>query len=429
MIIRDGPYEQLWAFPCDNSVISVAATPNCSLISAATVGCSVYLLDDEGNLLWKNKEPLDNEGWATALSADGKLVAVGTANKKPSDGAIHVFGSDGSSVWSRRVRAPVWSLSFSADGKTLAAACWNDHLYLCVRSGPGYDVREINLSKHGVTGGLYGVKLSPNGLVCVVAAYDRGLFVFDRDGELLQRVDSNEGLYNITICENTSKIVAGTRGGSFLVCDLENSGPPKLSQRISQRPLCGIAASADGLVVACGSFDGRAVLSTRRGDTLWELETKGEIWSTAMSGDGALVCIGGGDHAVRLIRNHCHSSALQEVQAVEAGVSAQGVRLQSESLNQLSNIYLKYGLVQYRLQEDERARECVPRDPLSAESVEVFLEGRPGCFPEALPSALRPCLSPDGGFEVHGRGAALPGRSERRGTSVGRIKTSSGMLC
>lgn len=226
MIIRDGPYEQLWAFPCDNSVISVAATPNCSLISAATVGCSVYLLDDEGNLLWKNKEPLDNEGWATALSADGKLVAVGTANKKPSDGAIHVFGSDGSSVWSRRVRAPVWSLSFSADGKTLAAACWNDHLYLCVRSGPGYDVREINLSKHGVTGGLYGVKLSPNGLVCVVAAYDRGLFVFDRDGELLQRVDSNEGLYNITICENTSKIVAGTRGGSFLVCDLENSGPP-----------------------------------------------------------------------------------------------------------------------------------------------------------------------------------------------------------
>ena len=139
MKVPSGPYEELWSYLCAGSVISVSATPNCSLISATTVSCDLHLLDVNGRAVWPKPAKLDNEGWATSISADGRLVAVGTANKNPADGTVYVFDQKQSLIWSETIGSPVWSVNLSGDGRYLVVSSWNNHVYRFVRRGEKYD--------------------------------------------------------------------------------------------------------------------------------------------------------------------------------------------------------------------------------------------------------------------------------------------------
>src|SRR5689334_4957011 len=126
MLIKDSCLKEKWTYKCDGSVISVSVTPNCSLISATTVGRSLILLNSEGELIWEtDKDALDQEGWSTAISTDGSMVAVGTASKNPADGTVYIFNAQGGEISAITLGSPVWSLSFSSDGNVLAASCWD----------------------------------------------------------------------------------------------------------------------------------------------------------------------------------------------------------------------------------------------------------------------------------------------------------------
>ena len=140
MFIRSSCLSERWAYKCDASVISISATPNCTLISATSVGRALYLFNSSGEVIWKKAgdEGLDHEGWSTALSSDGSVVAVGTANKKPADGSVYVFNARGDQLFSETVGSPVWSLSFSSNGDVLAASCWDGKAYKYVRHGSTY---------------------------------------------------------------------------------------------------------------------------------------------------------------------------------------------------------------------------------------------------------------------------------------------------
>ena len=381
MIVRNGPFEQLWGYVCDGSIISVAATPNCSVISAATINGSLYLLDGRGCILWKKEKVLENEGWSTAISSDGKLIAVGTANKKLPDGRIHIFDREGRTVFADRIGAPVWGLSFSSDGSKLAVAAWNNHAYFFRYNGSHFEKQDIDLGIKGAKGGLYGIKLSSNGELCVAAAYDYGLFILGKDGQVIHQYESDEGLYNIGLCQNASRICTGVRRGSFLIGSPGPNGCLYKSERISQRPICGIAITNDGQLLACGSFDGRIIIATERGDTLWSLETEGEVWSTAISTDGSLVCAGSGDQVIRLIKNRCHSSALEEVLAWERNVLREGNDVGPKLLNELAELYLNYGLVDYGFKKLREFIRLVPDERLMRNQLRVFLEASLAAFP------------------------------------------------
>ena len=348
MIFRTDVKRELWRSFLGASVISVAATPNCSLIAATTVGRRLYLLDRDGEQVWKAPKPLDHEGWSVALSNDATVIAVGTADKNPGAGSVYAFDYQGHQLLNHAVGAPVWGVDLSPEGRVLTASSWDNTEYRFTRQGQRYQ-KAPKATSLGTQKGLYGVRLIPDGSYdSVIAAYDVGLLILSQSGELRKTVPHSTGLYNVAIARDSREVFVGCRDGRFLIHDLTSTSDASyLSEPVTSRPLCGISVTADGRLLFLGSFDGRGYLVDRRGRVLWSVETEGEVWSTASSVDGGLVCLGSGDHSVRLYENACSTAAHQEVEAIESellGTTGGDVRDQLELLGAL---YLKYGLVEY----------------------------------------------------------------------------------
>jgi SAM-dependent methyltransferase len=344
MLTRGSSLKERWKFQCDGSVISVSTTPNCSLIAAATVGRSVYLLTSDGEVVW-SKTGLDHECWSTAISSDGSVVAVGTANKKPADGTIYVFDARGESIFTKRLDAPVWSASLSHDGSVLAVACWNGRAYKFTRTHLGY--QEAGEFSAVNPQGLYGIRLNRNGSQTVVCAYDKAVIVLDAQWKEVARSNCSAGLYNIALAEDAGLAVAGQRDGSLLICKL---GDTNQTQRIQidgcARPICGVAVSRRADLFVCGSFDGWIYLVNELGLPLGRFETDGEIWSVACSDDAAIICVGSGDQTIRLLDNCCSVAPIREVASLEAAVTKGGSEIET-NLGRLVNLYGKYGLYEY----------------------------------------------------------------------------------
>lgn len=355
MLTRVACLSERWRFRCDGSVISVSATPNCSLIAATTVGRSLYLLTSEGQTLWHKtgEHALDHEGWSTSLSSDGSVVAVGTANKKPADGTVYVFDSRGELLFTRTLGAPVWSVSLSKDGGILGATCWNGIAYKFVRNDSGYAL--VAEFKSDIVSGLYGIKLARDGKSAVVCAYDAALIMLNEQWQETARQPSHFGLYNVALAEDACLAVAGQRDGSFLLFKQGTGESQTIKVSGCDRPICGIAASRHADLFVCGSFDGWVYLTEANGRPLGRIETDGEVWSVACSDDAALICIGSGDHTLRLVSNWCSVAPIREVMSFESSVIRGGSETETH-LTQLVRLYAQYGLCEYgyrRLQEFE----------------------------------------------------------------------------
>lgn len=346
MLVRNSSLSQKWVHECDGSVISVSATPNCSLVSATTVGRSLYLFDSAGELIWQKsgaEEGLDHEGWSTALAEDGSVVAVGTANKKPADGSVYVFNTRGEQLFSELVGSPVWSLSFSSDGGVLAANCWDGKAYRYVRSGPTYKRAAVFDSQNQQ--GLYGVRLTRDGLHAYVCAYDAGVTKLDDKWSIVEQYENKDGGYNITLIEENNAALVGLRNGEILRLNLGDGTSNKIKIQGCDRPICGLAATRDGALIVAGSFDGWVYLITAEGSVLGRLETNGEVWSVACSDDAAKICVASGDETVRLLDSHCSSTSIREIIAIESGCKRADEI--DAVLHRLVEAYTNSGLYEY----------------------------------------------------------------------------------
>lgn len=353
MLKRGTCLRERWQFQCDASVISAATTPNCSLIAAATVGRSLYLLSSDGVEVWK-KTGLDHEGWSTAIAADGGTVAIGTANKNPADGTVYVYNSRGDQVFAYTVKSPVWSVALSHDGSVLAISCWNGSAYRFKRQRDGYQAAGVYSAN--TTGGLYGIRLNKDGSKGYVCAYNSGIIFLDDKWKETCRSPSDAGLYNIALAEDAGRVVAGLRDGSLLWADAETNDAHQTKIAGCGRPICGVSTSRRGDLAICGSFDGWVYVVSSDGSVLGRLETGGEVWSVASSDDAALICAASGDHTIRLIENACSVAATREITYFESCVKRDGAEVNA-ALDRLVHAYAQYGVFQYgysRLREIEQ---------------------------------------------------------------------------
>lgn len=347
MIFRGDAKRELWRCYLDASVISVAATANCSIIAAATVGRHLHLLNREGESVWTSPKRLDHEGWCVALSRNANVIAVGTAAKNPRGGSIYAFDFQGHQVLNYTVGAPVWGVDVSPDGGEIIAASWNNKVYRFARKGQRYS-RIPTVTSTEADKGLYCIRFLPGTTDSVAAAYDHGLIVVGKDGQTKDVIPCNTGLYNLSVARDSNEIFAGGRDGIFINKDLSlDTHSFRSSSCVASRPLCGVSATPNGQMLFVGSFDGSAYLVDRAGKTLWSVETDGEVWSTACSTDATLVCLGSGDNSVRLYENFCSTSAYEEIEAVEMELS-KGLGVDTAAnLKLLVSLYMKYGLAKY----------------------------------------------------------------------------------
>ena len=372
--------EPAWVYSCGGPIISVDTTFNCELIVAGSVDKKLSLISKQGDLLWE--KILDEEVWAVAIADVAKFVIAGTARKNPPHGSIYIFSNSGQELFKYSIDSPVWSVSTSDDARVIVASSWKNFAFRFESINGKFE-----LTKKGRFGnhGLYGIKTSKNGSKTILAAPEHGIYVLGNNFKPVNggKIKLKNGLYNIDIGHDGEKIVAGCRDGKFFYVDNIGIKNGDYSTTLSDRPICGVALSEDGFLVAAGSFDGQLYLTNNKGKCFWKYQTYGEVWATSVSRDGAHICVGSGDRCLYFFNNKCTSSAIKELENLElflAFIKSKN-KLRKELAKALE-IYSQYGLFEYGI---TRSRELLQEKIYTTEFEKIifkFLEKNIQKFPD-----------------------------------------------
>lgn len=334
----------MWSTACDGSIISVAPTPNFSVIAASSVAGSGYLLNHNGSVLWRRD--LGEESWAAAISEDGSVAAFGTANKKPAGGAVQIFSRQGDALWSYDIGAPVWGVSLSSSGEFLYVGSWDNRVRV-FRHRQDEWVPEAEQTFGAA--GIYGVAASAGGERALVTVYDEGVLLVDHRLKVLHRFPCADAGYETRISRDGRRGTVGLRGGRVLQMDCSEHTSVCLDPRVTRQAIGGAATTADGRLIVLGCFDGNVYALNREGRVLWRYPSPGEVWSVYISEDGGLLCFGSGDRCVRLVAVLTNCQALAEVEAGEQRIlqSAPAPRTKTDFTEAVTCLYQRYGLMEY----------------------------------------------------------------------------------
>lgn len=139
-------------------IFTVSVSVDGQVVAAADKVGYVYLLNDQGHLLWETF--LDEYIWQVKLSDDGNHLLIGAGKKKH-----HIYSYDrgGSLVWKRFVGGNASCLDLSAGGQIVAAG-----------------------------------------------TYEGGIHIFDGVGNVLHKAQSRNKIRDITISANGATVLAGS---------------------------------------------------------------------------------------------------------------------------------------------------------------------------------------------------------------------------
>jgi len=98
----------VWVHDLSSNPMKVSTSSSGECIACCTEGHSVLCLDQDHNLKWRHNA--DNILWDVAVSPDGKVIAVGTA-----DGSCILFNEDGERIATYRTRKWVHSVCVQND--------------------------------------------------------------------------------------------------------------------------------------------------------------------------------------------------------------------------------------------------------------------------------------------------------------------------
>ena len=218
-------YAPVWALGANSPVNSVAITHDGSLI-VASAGSRVYLLDQQGNILWQNAVGACVN--AVGISPEGSRIGV-AADK------LYLYDRKGNLLWTERTTFVYHSVDLSSDGMYVAAGCDNGAVY-----------------------------------------------IFDRNKKQLWDYDMGTDSYDLAISENGRRIAIGCENqGVYLL----NSRQGESWSYGTGKPVKGIALTPDGRYVAAGSIDRCLYLSTGEGEHLWKYPVGDAVLSTALTNE------------------------------------------------------------------------------------------------------------------------------------------------
>jgi outer membrane protein assembly factor BamB len=115
-IIAEGkPPVRLDAFKRHENIQSAAISREGGLISVGTREGGVYLLDDEGKILWEND--ILTPVYGVSVSSKGDVVA-GAMN-----GTIVLYSNEGEQLWKYQTGENIWDVDISVKGDKIISGC------------------------------------------------------------------------------------------------------------------------------------------------------------------------------------------------------------------------------------------------------------------------------------------------------------------
>jgi RNA polymerase sigma factor (sigma-70 family) len=271
--------------PAEPPALAMPAAPKPDLEPVA--------LNDEPMVLW----PVERQVWNTAFAPDGKtLVSVGGAPHRPSE--ITFWDPlTGKARLRLREKTGSRSVAFSADGKTMATAGWEEPTASVRDAATGRVLRVL----HGHTAGVNGVAFSPDGQTLATSAFDRTVRLWDvATGRLKHtlRGHTQDGVYAVAFSPD---------GRSLASCGADKTA--RLWDAATGKEKLTLTGHQEGVELAIFSPDSRQVATAcwDRTIKLWDAATGEEtasltghvlpILSIAFSPDGNLLASGSGKWA------------------------------------------------------------------------------------------------------------------------------------
>ncbi len=260
----------------------------------------IYLIDEEGNLLWSRE--IESESWAVDVAPDGKVAAGSHA------GRLYMWNREGELLWSVAlpIEEPIREVRFSHDGRYLAygpteegrgcvALCdaetgkrlWSyqtgDHVrriaftedneYIVVSSTDGYtylltmDGRLLWRRYHG--GYLpFILEVSHENDIIVVGGKGQELYAYDFKGNLLWRLEMPEVIQYGDATPDLSRIIVFSGGVLYLI---DRDGEILWRRLISPIGHNAIAITPDGKHILLGCMDALRLLDAG-GNEIWSFK-------------------------------------------------------------------------------------------------------------------------------------------------------------
>ncbi|MBI5253788.1 MAG: WD40 repeat domain-containing protein [Euryarchaeota archaeon] len=215
-----------WKYKTDGDIYGVGVTSNAEHIAVGSWDNHIYLLNRSGQLLWN--KTFDNHLKGVDVGVQGVVVGSG-------DGSIYFFHINGTKAWEYRTEKSAWGVWDAALSKEHIFAGGDDgSLYLLSLDGTliwtknsgresyiygvaisqdkrAYFFRNRELFWERSTGfSNYGVAISR---YTAVGSWDRHLYVFDRNGNLVWKYDIDGNVNRVAFSPDGSYLAAASSDG------------------------------------------------------------------------------------------------------------------------------------------------------------------------------------------------------------------------
>ncbi len=288
----------LWNYVAPEMILSISITPDGRYIVGGSVD-SVYLLKNDGSLLWKKV----TKGYTkAAITPDGKYITAGSGN-----GILYLFDLNGKIIFEKKIQENynIDSVAISKYGEYISiagndyseAGNTGDKIYFIEKSGKilwnhktQYPVSNLSLNLD--TNLQNRIVMTPDG---ANIAFNSGnqLYVLDKNGNLELYYASDYKIETVDISDYGNYIAASSWDGNiyFFNTYLEKEKPIWKYKALAQ--MRGVDITPDGKYIASCSGANSYIFDTS-GNKLWESKNPNytTMWSISVSDDGSKVVTG-----------------------------------------------------------------------------------------------------------------------------------------
>jgi WD40 repeat protein/energy-coupling factor transporter ATP-binding protein EcfA2 len=279
----------------ERSVSSVAFSPDGKLIVSGSEDNTVRLWDIQGNPIGQPFQGHERSVSSVAFSPDGKLIVSGSWDK-----TVRLWDIQGNPIGQpfQGHEASVSSVAFSPDGKLIVSGSGDNTVRLWDIQG-----NPIGQPFQGHESSVNSVAFSPDGKIIVSGSYDKTVRLWDISGNPIGKpfqghVDS---IRSVTFSRDGQMIASGSWDTTIRLWDLQGNliGKPF---RGHENSVSSIAFSPNGQSLVSGSYQRTVRLWYLQGSSIGQpfQGHEGSVSSVAFSPNGQSLVSGSDDKTLRL---------------------------------------------------------------------------------------------------------------------------------
>lgn len=253
-------------------------------------GDSFYLLDRGNNLEWKLNEMPCYEQGDDVVSLDitpyASNIVIGAKKH------IYSFDREGDLLWNRSVKGYVNGVIMSYGAGEVIAWSNNSYLYFLNEDGElvwGY--------KTG--GSIYSVSATTDGKRIAAGSKDGNVYFLDKAGKLLWTFEANDSILSVSMTPDGKFIAVGSEDKNVYL--LNRSGGLLWNYR-TRWSVTSVDLTHDASSIGAGSRDKKLYLFNIRGNLVWNFTTGDEITVVRIPPNGVYLLAGSRDKRIYLFK-------------------------------------------------------------------------------------------------------------------------------